>query len=301
MNRPARRRSLLTGLAFASPWLLGLSLFTLYPVAMSLAYSFCDYSILSSPVYIGLDNYQRLAGDDLFWKSLRNTLWFAAFSVPLGAVVSLSLALLLNQEVRGRAVFRTIFYLPSIVPIIASSMLWLWIFNGQFGLLNYALTPILDLFGARPPIWLADPNWAKPALVLMSAWGTGNTMIIYLAGLQNVPRELYEAASIDGAGSLRRFWHVTLPQISPVIYFNTIMGLIGALQVFTQAFVISGGTTDGNPGRSTLFYAVYLFDNAFYKLRMGYASAMAWILFVLIVLLTWLATKLAAKRVHYGN
>lgn len=301
MTRPARRRPLLTGLAFASPWLLGLSLFTLYPVAMSLAYSFCDYSILNSPVYLGLDNYRRLAADDLFWKSLRNTLWFAAFSVPLGTVVSLSLALLLHQDVRGRAVFRTLFYLPSIVPVIASSMLWLWIFNGQYGLLNYALTPVLALFGAHPPVWLADPAWAKPALVLMSAWGTGNTMIIYLAGLQQVPRELHEAAAIDGAGPLRRFWHITLPQLSPVIYFNTIMGLIGALQVFTQAFVISGGTTDGNPDRSTLFYAVYLFDNAFYKLRMGYASAMAWILFVLIVLLTWLASRVAAKRVHYGD
>lgn len=295
------RRQLRAGLGFASPWLIGLSLFTVYPVVASLFYSFCDYSILSSPVYNGVENYRRLGNDDLFWKSLVNTLYFAAFSVPLGAVVSLSLALLLNQEVRGRTVFRTIFYLPSIVPVIASSMLWLWIFNGQYGLLNYALTPVLDLVGLKPPIWLADPAWAKPALVLMSLWGTGNTMIIFLAGLQNVPRELYEAAEIDGAGPWRKFWHVTLPQLSPVIYFNVIMGLIGALQVFTQAFVLSGGTTDGHPGRSTLFYAVYLFDNAFYKLRMGYASAMAWILFLLIVLLTWLASKLSAKHVHYGN
>lgn len=300
MKRSARRQ-LTLGLGFASPWLLGLSLFTLYPVAAALFYSFCDYSILTAPVYNGLENYQRLAADDLFWKSLRNTLYFAAFSVPMGAIVSLSLALLLNQDVRGRTFFRTVFYLPSIVPVIASSMLWLWIFNGQYGLLNYTLTPILDVFGLKPPIWLADPAWAKPALVLMSLWGTGNTMIIFLAGLQNVPRELYEAAEIDGAGVWRKFWHITLPQISPVIYFNVIMGLIGALQVFTQAFVISGGTTDGNPGRSTLFYAVYLFDNAFYKLRMGYASAMALILFMIIITLTWLASKLSAKHIHYGN
>jgi multiple sugar transport system permease protein len=295
------RRQLLSGLGFTSLWFVGLGVFTLYPVLASIFYSFCDYSVLTDPVWTGTENYRRLMQDDLFWRALRNTLYFAALSVPLGTLVSLSLALLLNCEVRGRTVFRTIFYLPSIVPAVASSMLWLWIFNGQYGLLNHALTPVLELVGLRPPIWLADPNWAKPALVMMSLWGVGNSMIIYLAGLQDVPKELYEAAEIDGAGAWRKFWHITLPCISPVVYFNVLMGTIGALQVFTQAFIMSGGTDDGSPARSTLFYALYLFGQAFYQLRMGYASAMAWILFVLIVLLTWIATRVSAKHVHYNR
>jgi multiple sugar transport system permease protein len=295
------RRQLRAGLGFTALWVVGLGVFTAYPVLASVYYSFCDYSVLTSPVWIGTENYQRLWQDDLFWRALRNTLYFAVFSVPLGAIASLSLALLLNQEVRGRPFFRALFYLPSIVPAVASSMLWLWIFNGQYGLLNFVLTPILGLIGLQPPIWLADPNWAKPALVMMSLWGVGNSMIIYLAGLQDVPKELYEAAEIDGAGAWRKFWHITLPCISPVIYFNVLMGTIGALQVFTQAFIMSGGTDDGSPARSTLFYALYLFGQAFYQLRMGYASAMAWILFVMIVTLTWLATKLSAKHVHYNR
>lgn len=295
------RRQLRAGLGFTALWVVGLGVFTAYPVLASVYYSFCDYSVLTSPVCIGTENYQRLWQDDLFWRALRNTLYFAVFSVPLGAIASLSLALLLNQDVRGRPFFRALFYLPSIVPAVASSMLWLWIFNGQYGLLNYVLTPILGIIGLQPPIWLADPNWAKPALVMMSLWGVGNSMIIYLAGLQDVPKELYEAAEIDGAGTWRKFWHITLPCISPVIYFNVLMGTIGALQVFTQAFIMSGGTDDGSPARSTLFYALYLFGQAFYQLRMGYASAMAWILFVMIVTLTWLATKLSAKHVHYNR
>lgn len=295
------RRQLRAGLGFTALWVVGLGVFTAYPVLASVYYSFCDYSVLTSPVWIGTENYQRLWQDDLFWRALRNTLYFAVFSVPLGAIASLSLALLLNQDVRGRPFFRALFYLPSIVPAVASSMLWLWIFNGQYGLLNYVLTPILGIIGLQPPIWLADPNWAKPALVMMSLWGVGNSMIIYLAGLQDVPKELYEAAEIDGAGTWRKFWHITLPCISPVIYFNVLMGTIGALQVFTQAFIMSGGTDDGSPARSTLFYALYLFGQAFYQLRMGYASAMAWILFVMIVTLTWLATKLSAKHVHYNR
>lgn len=300
MRRPSTRQ-FAAGLAFTSPWIVGLGVFIAYPLLASLYYSFCDYSVLQRPVWIGVENYTTLARDDLFWISLRNTLYFAALSVPLGTVVSLALALLLNQDVRGRSFFRTLFYLPSIVPVVASAMLWLWILNGHIGLLNWFLGPILHLFGLQPPTWLADPAWSKPAIVLMSLWGTGNAMVIYLAGLQGVPRELYEAAEIDGAGALRRFWHVTLPMLSPVVYFNVIMGLIGALQIFTQAFVLSDGEMDGSPARSTLFYAIYLFDNAFYKLRMGYASAMAWILFIVIVTLTWLATKVAEKRIHDGR
>ena len=294
------RHNLRTGLLFALPWFIGLSVFTVYPVGASLFYSFCDYSVLQSPIWTGAENYQRMLHDVVFWKSLRNTGFYAALAVPLGMLTSLALALLLNSGVRGMAAFRTIFYLPSIVPVVAGAMLWLWIFNGQYGLLNWALGPVCRLVGGAPPAWLADPHWAKPALVLMSLWGAGNSMIIYLAGLQDVPAELYESAELDGAGWWRRLWHITLPVISPVIYFNLIMGIIGALQTFATVFVMTGGA-DGNPARSTLFYALYLFSTAFYDLRMGYASAMAWVLFLLIVTLTVVATKLSEKRVHYAG
>ncbi len=297
---PLGKRQAIAGFAFTSLWIVGLGLFTVYPVAASLFYSFCDYSILQKPVWIGMENYTNLVADDLFWKSLINTLIFAGFSVPLGMVVSLSLALLLNCEVQGRAIFRTLFYLPSIVPVVASSMLWLWMFNGEYSIINWALAPVFSLFGASPPSWLGDPVWAKPAFILMSLWGVGNSMIIYLAGLQGVPKELYESATIDGAGPWSKFWNVTLPMISPVLYFNLIMGIIGALQVFAQAFIMTGGT-EGNPARSTLFYSLYLFSTAFYDLRMGYASAMAWILFMIIALFTWLATKAAGHSIHYTS
>jgi len=301
MNRIEWRR-FRAGIAFTGLWIVGLGAFTAWPVVASLYYSFCDYSILKSPVWSGLENYRELIHDDLFWKSLRNTLFYAGLSVPLGTVVALSLALLLNCEVRGRSLFRLFFYLPSIVPMVASAMLWLWIFNGQYGLLNWVLAPILAPFGLHPPAWLADPMWAKPALVIMSLWGVGNAMVIYLAGLQDVPRELYEAAAIDGATGWRRFWHVTLPLLAPVIYFNIIMALISSLQIFTQAYIMSeaangnGTVSDGNPARSTLFYTIYLFTVAFYDLRMGYASAMAYVLFVITVALTWLATRIARRR-----
>jgi multiple sugar transport system permease protein len=296
----AQYRKTLTGLAFCLPWIAGLFLFTLYPVAASLYYSFCDYSVLQPAIWTGGENYQRLVHDELFWVSLKNTFIYAAFSLPIGMVVALSLALLLNCEVRGTSIFRTIFYLPSIVPVIASSMLWLWIFNPTYGLLNWALAPVCHLFGEQPPGWLQDPNWSKPALILMSAWGVGNSMIIYLAGLKDVPEALYESAEIDGASPWQQFWHVTLPMIMPVIYFNLVMGIIGSLQVFTQVYVMTGGT-DGAPARSTLFYTPYLFQVAFYDLRMGYASAMAWVLFCIIALLTVFATKVLQKRITYAK
>ena len=238
------RRATLRGLAFVSPWLVGLVAFTLYPVAASLYYSFCDYDVLSNPVWVGLLNYRDMASDRVFWISVGNTLVFNLMALPLGLVAALALALLLNQPVRARGAFRAIYYLPSLVPAVASAMIWLWILNGRLGLLNAALAAI----GIHhPPQWLADPAWTKPSLALMSVWGCGNTVVIYLAALQGVPRSLLEAAMIDGASAWKRLLHVTLPAISPVIYFNLIIGIIGGLQVFVPAFVMWGG---GGPDRS---------------------------------------------------
>ena len=295
--KPSVRR-FFTGIAFTLPWILGLCIFTLYPVIASLYYSFCDYSVLERPVWIGGDNYGRMLHDGTFWLSLGNTLFYAGLSIPLGMVVALSLALLLNCRARGTAIFRTIFYLPSIVPVIASSMLWLWILNPSTGLINLALEPVCHLLGLRPPGWLSDPLWSKPALILMSAWGVGNSMIIYLAGLQDVPETLYEAAEIDGASKWQQFWNVTLPMIMPVVYFNLVMGIIGSLQTFTQVFIMTDGV-QGSPAQSTLMYAIYLFSTAFLDLRMGYACALAWVLFLIIALLTFIATKGMKERMSH--
>jgi multiple sugar transport system permease protein len=301
----SERKQLRTGLGFTSLWIIGLGAFTAYPVIASLYYSFCDYSILKSPVWCGLENYQQLAQDGLFWKSLRNTLFYAGLSVPLGTAMALGLAMLLNHDVKGKSVYRLLFFMPSIVPVVASAMLWLWIFNGEYGLMNGFLNVFLKPFGLHGPAWLADPTWSKPALIIMSLWGTGNAMVIYLAGLQNVPQELYEAAEIDGASAWQRFRHVTLPTIAPVVAFNGIMALISAMQLFAQAYIMSeaangnGNASDGNPARSTLFYTIYLFSTAFQDLRMGYASAMAYILFIITAALTWLAARFS--RGHYED
>ena len=289
------RRNLLNGLAFVSPWIVGFLAFTLYPLVASLFYSFCDYDAMSAPVWVGGLNYREMVADRVFWKSLYNTLFYAAFALPLGLVMSLLTAVLLNQSVRGRSVYRAIFFLPSLIPVAASSMLWIWILNGNFGLLNYALRA---LGVHHPQQWLADPAWTKPSLVLMSLWGIGHAVVIYLASLQDVPRQLYESAELDGAGAWAKLRHVTLPMISPVIYFNLIMGIIGSLQVFSQAFIMLGG---GGPQRSALFYAVYLYQNAFEYGQMGYACAMAWLLFALILFLTWLANRITWRHVYYAG
>jgi multiple sugar transport system permease protein len=293
MTRGDRQRRL-TGLLFISPWLAGFLVFTLYPVASSCYYSFCDYDVLSGPVWVGTLNFREMAGDAVFWQALGNTAVFAAFALPLGLALSLLIAVLLNAGIRGQGAYRLLYFLPSLVPLVATAMIWLWIFNGHFGLLNHALGRI----GISGPDWLADPHWTKPALILTVLWGVGNAVVIYLAALQDVPRQLYESAQIDGAGALRQLWHITLPMISPVIYFNLVMGIIGSLQVFAQPYIMM---RNGGPGRSALFYAVYLFENAFRYHRMGYACAMAWILFLLIVGLTWAATCATRRHIHYGG
>jgi multiple sugar transport system permease protein len=288
------KRNLWLGLAFTSPWIVGFLTFTLYPVLASLYYSFCEYSVLTKPVFIGLGNYTDLLADDVFWKSVYNTLFYGAFALPLGTFLALILGLLLNTGIQGLSVYRSIFFIPSIVPMISMSLLWLWIFNPEYGVLNYALS----LIGLHGPSWLQDPHWTKPAFILMSAWTVGNAVVIYLAALQDVPAALLEAAEIDGALWYHKLLHVTLPQLSPVILFNVLMGLIATLQVFAVPYVMTF-PNPGQPARSALFYTMYLYDNGFTYLRMGYACAMAVILFLIILGLTFLVLRLSKRHVHY--
>ncbi len=288
------RKEALAGWLFVSPWIIGILVFMTYPILASIYFSFCEYSVLKAPLWIGFDNYRELMKDEVFWITLKNTAYYAAMALPLGMIVAIGLALLLNTKVKGMTIYRTIFFLPSLVPMVSLAVLWLWIFNGEHGILNQAL----NVVGIRGPSWLSDPSWSKPALVLMSVWGVGNAIVIYLAGLQDVPTQLLESADLDGATSWQKTRHVTLPMISPVILFNLIMGIIGTLQVFTVPYVMFPG---GSPARSTYFFTTYLFDNAFVFNKMGYASAMGWIMFVIIVILTFAALRLSEKHVHYGG
>jgi multiple sugar transport system substrate-binding protein len=287
-------RALARGLLFCSPWLVGLSVFILYPIASSFVYSLCDYSVLTEPRFVGLSNYSRLFGDELFWVALRNTAIYAAFALPLGLFVSFSVALLLSSNVRGAGIYRTLVFVPSLTPLVASAMVWLWIFNSKFGVLNHLLSKLTFGFIQKVP-WLSDARYAMPSLVMMSLWGVGHTVVVMSAAMQEVPASVYEAADIDGAGFFSKVRHITIPMISPVLYFNSILGVIGVLQVFAIPYIM----TNGGPARSTYFYAMYLYDNAFSFLKMGYACAMAWILFLLILGLTAIAVRAGRTRVHY--
>jgi multiple sugar transport system permease protein len=263
----------------------------------------CDYSVLSPAVFTGATNYRDLATDPIFWKSLYNTAYFAFFSIPLNLLVSLSLAILLNFNIPARGLFRTIFFLPSLVPMVCLAVLWQWMLNGELGLINNTLKPLFALYNhlfaahAYPPNWLLDARYAKWGIIFTGLWGVGNAIVIYLAGLQDVPRYLYESADIDGAGFWRKTWHITFPIISPVIYFNVIMSLIGTLQVFAVPYVMTSGG-DG-PDRSLLFMATYLYQNAFDYWNMGYACAIGVVLFLIIITLTYAATKLSEKHIYY--
>ncbi|MCX7017864.1 MAG: sugar ABC transporter permease [Candidatus Sumerlaeota bacterium] len=292
MARRLSQRETLTGWLFASPWALGMVLFVAGPVVASLVISFLEWNLLETPRWVGWANYRRLVTDDpLFYKSLNVTLLYTAAAVPLGMALSLALALALARPRRGQGLFRTIFFLPTVLSGVAAAMLWNWIFNADFGLVNVFLRHM----GITGPEWLASERWALPALIIMSLWGMGGTMVIYIAGLQGIPRHLYESAAIDGAGPLRQFWHVTLPMLSPVLFFTLIMGIIGSFQVFTQAYVMTGG----GPNYATFFYALYLFQQAIDFLNMGYASAMAWILFAIIMALTGLQFYFSKHWVYY--
>jgi len=288
------RREALDGYLFISPWIIGFLLFTLGPMAFSLYASFCDWDMLHPPRWVGLTNYRQMFTDDFrFVKSLGVTLKYSAMALPLGVVTSLGIAILLNQKVKGLTFFRAIYYIPAILPGVAVAMLWKWIFNPESGVINLLLARL----GIDGPGWFTDPAWAVPALVIMSLWGAGAGMIIYLAGLQSVPTQLYEAAEIDGAGPWMKFRSVTLPMISPTIFFNVVMGIIGSFQVFTSAFVITGGA--GSPAYSTLFYVLYLYQKAFNYFAMGYACALAWVLFLIILTLTLIVFWSGKHWVYY--
>ncbi|MSR65567.1 MAG: sugar ABC transporter permease [Verrucomicrobiae bacterium] len=299
------RQNVKTGLLFISPWMIGFVMFSLYPIISSFYYSLCDYSVLSKPVFIGAQNYKDLATDELFWKALYNTFFFAAFSIPIGIVVSLSLAILLNFNLPGKGMFRTIFFLPSLVPMVCLAVLWQWLLNGRLGLINYGLKPFVDITNAIFHSYLTLPNWLQEAaytkfgLIFAGLWGVGNAVVIYLAGLQDVPRQLYESADLDGAGFWRKTLHITVPMISPVIYFNGIMALIGSFQVFAIPYVMMNGG-DG-PERSLLFVATYVYQNAFDYWNMGYACALGLNLFLIILCLTWLVTKLSQPHIYYAG
>ncbi len=292
-SSPTTRRNRRLGLLFTAPWLIGFAIFTIYPFAASIVLSFTQYSVLSPPKFIGWSNYLDLFRDPLFWTSMYNTFYFAAFSVPLGAIIGVLLALLLNQDVKGLPVYRTVYYLPSIVPVVASAIVWMWLLNPYYGIIN----AILERFGIPGPGWIADPAWSKPALIIMSLWGVGNSTLIYLAGLQDVPVSLYESADLDGAQAWHKTIYITIPMITPTILFNVVMGLINAFQYFTQAYIM----TNGGPADSTLFYSLYLYNNSFRYFKMGYASAQAWLLFIIIMFFTLLLLRSARHWVFYAG
>jgi multiple sugar transport system permease protein len=291
MNR-MRRKEALYAYLFISPWLIGFLLWTLGPMLFSLFLSFTEYNITRPPQWIGLHNYVRaFARDELFWQSIKVTFTYAIFAIPLNLVFGFTLALLLNQDIPGVSIWRTVYYIPSVVSGVAVSMLWMLVFQPQYGVLNY----LLSMVGIKGPPWLFSPKWVLPAFVVMSLWGVGGGMVIYLAGLQGIPTALYEAAEIDGAGWWRQLFHITLPMMSPTIFFNLVMGLIGTFQIFTSAYVM----TAGGPMNASLFYNLYLYTHAFSNLKMGYASMLAWILFAIILSLTLVTIRSSAAWVYY--
>jgi multiple sugar transport system permease protein len=278
------------------------------PVLFSLLFSFTHYDGLTPAHYVGWDNYRRIVQDHLFFKSLGNTA-FMLLRIPLVMAVSLAIAMLLNRAIRGIGLYRTAFYMPTIVPLVAASLLWVWIFSPSMGVLSQFLRWLFDtapfelierMVGGKDyhftvPLWLQDKHWAKPSLIIMNLWAAGGGMLVWLAGLQAIPPQLYEAASIDGAGPWQRFLHVTLPMLSPSILFNAVIGVIETMQMFGEAFIM----TEGGPADSTLFYAYHLFKEAFQFFKMGYASALAWILFLIVLVLTLIQVWLSKKWVHY--
>jgi len=290
------QREAIEGYLYALPWALGFILFIAGPMLASLFLSFTRYDIARPPSFVGAQNYVRaLTSDPLFWPSMGRTFTYALVMIPLAISASLLLAMLLNRRLPGTNILRTIYFLPHLTPIVATAVLWKWIFQPEVGLINYALWTV----GIKGPGWLGSVEWAIPALIIMALWSAagGNTMLIFLAGLQGIPQELYEAAAIDGAGTWARFRHVTVPVLSPTIFFNLVLGVIGALKVFTSAFV----TTEGGPAYATWFYALHIYQQAFRNFQMGYASALAWIFFLVVMVLTAIQFKLSGRWVFYAG
>jgi multiple sugar transport system permease protein len=312
MNLPRlglRRREAMTGYLFVSPWIIGFFIFTLGPMIASLYYSFTDYDIVNPPIWNNFANYKKIfsgiipalvsqdsskLGDPIFWQALKVTLTYAVMALPLGLIFGFFLAVLLNQKIRFVNLWRTIYFLPSVIAGVAVALLWGRIFNPKAGILNPIIEAIIHIKG---PGWLSDPQWAVPALVIMGLWGVGGGMIIYLAGLQGVPTDFYDAAKVDGANLFQRFRHITIPMMTPVIFYNLVLGMIGTFQYFTEVYVLTNG--QGGPVRSTLFYNLYLYQNAFRYNHMGYAATMAWILFVIVLILTLLVFKSSDLWVYY--
>ena len=285
----------LTIFAFTSPWVIGFLSFGIYPIIISFYYSLCQYDVLREPMFIGLENYRTILYEDAyFWKTIWNTLYYTIFRVPINIFLSLLVAILLNRTLKASGLIRATFFLPSLISGVALSVIWIWIFNPQIGLLN----TILAFFGLKGPLWLQDENWSKLSLVIMSTWSIGGgRMLVFLAALQNVNPNLYEALKLDGGNDLHCFWHITLPLISPVIFLWSVIEVIASMQIFTEAFIM----TKGGPLESTLFYNLYLYNQAFENFNMGYASALAWILLVITLIITLAQFRLSKKYVYYDN
>jgi multiple sugar transport system permease protein len=288
------KRNFLIGLAFISPWLIGFLIFTIYPLISSFYYSLTRYDLIREPVFIGLDNYVfTFTKDPRFWTVIGNTVYYVVFSVPLSIITAFLIANLLNTNIVGRSVFRGIIYIPSIVPAVCTAMVWLLLLNIQYGAIN----GMLQAIGLQAIPFLSNPSISKPTLIMIAAWACGGTVVIFLASLQDVPRSLYEAATVDGANAWQRFLNVTIPMSSPVILFNLIIGFIGSFQEFTLPWLL----TNGGPAASTEFYSLHLYRTAFQNLRMGTASALAWILFIIIVVFTVILFRSSGRWVYYGG
>lgn len=287
-------RNNLKGLAFISPWLVGFTVFTLYPIIASGYYSLTRYDVLRPPRFIGAENYVELfAKDEIFWIVVGNTLFLVFIGVPAGLLTAFLLATLLNRNMRGRPIFRTIFFIPALVPAVASAEVWRWVYNTNFGVIN----SLLKSMGFAVIPFLSSMTLAKPSLILIHMWAQGTAIVIFLAALQDVPRSLYDAALVDGANAFQRFWHVTIPMTTPAILFVSLTGMIGMFQYFTQGWLL----TEGGPNQATEFYSLYLYRNAFQFFKMGYASALAWILFIVILIFTLLVFRSSGRWVYYAG
>jgi multiple sugar transport system permease protein len=301
MSNPRRRsvvrrwRQTRLGLLFISPWAIGFAVFYVYPFFATLYYSFTRFTGVGNPAFTGFSNYSSLFHDAIFRTALFNTFYYTIIEVPLSTAAALGLALLLNMNVRGQAFYRTLFYIPSIVPVVASSLIFVWIFQPSFGIVNSLLSDI----HVNGPAWFFSIAWSKPTFILLGLWGLGQPMVIYLAALQGVPKEMYEVAALEGANAWQRLRKITIPMISPVILFNVVLSLVLSIQYFTQAQVIE--SPPGSPGNSTMFFVIYYYQQAFEYLHLGYASAMAFILFILVLIITALLLRSSSRWVYYEN